>query len=46
MKKNIGAVVGLVAMLLLLASVACGESSPVPGLNQPPITIKITPVPV
>ena len=43
MKKNVGAVFGLVAMLLLLALVACGESTPVPGLNQPPLTIKITP---
>ena len=43
MKKNVGAVFGLVAMLLFLASVACGESTPVPGFNQPPLTIKITP---
>jgi hypothetical protein len=43
MKKNVVAVLGLVAMLMLMASVACGESTPVPGLNQPPITIKITP---
>lgn len=43
MKKNVGAVFGLVAMLLLMASVACGESTPVPGFNQPPVIIKITP---
>ena len=34
MKKNVGAVFGMVA---------CAVGTPDPGINQPPLTIKITP---
>ena len=45
MKNKFAAVIGLAAMLLLLASVACAENTPTPVATQPSVSVQATPLP-